>query len=108
MKELIILSAAVLLAAGTVEAEEITCKGSITSIQGEGLVNRSHRFEVSDVTGSDVMAVLDKCKKITQQKQNRAARKSPYGNFRKSSEVDLECVKGSEKFQVRRTIQTAP
>jgi hypothetical protein len=108
MRKSLILSAAFLLLAGAVEAEEITCKGSINSVQGEGLVNRTHRFEVADVTGSDVMAVLDKCRKIAQERQNRAARKNPAGNFRKFSDINLECVKGAEKFQLRRTLQTGP
>lgn len=108
MQKSVIMAALFLLVAGGIQAEElITCKGDITSIQGEGLVARTHRFEVTDVTGSDLMVVLDKCKKVAQERQNRAARKSQAGNFRPVSNVQLECMKGSEKFEVRRTIQTA-
>jgi len=108
VRKTIMIAALVLLVAGGVQAEElISCKGDITSIQGEGLVARTHRFEVSDVTGSDLMVVLEKCRKIAQERQNRAARKSQFGNFRRFSDVQLDCLKGSEKFEVRRTIQTA-
>lgn len=98
--------AAVLLLAGTARAEEITCKGDIVSIQGEGMVARQHRFEVSGVTGSDLAAVLEKCKKIARERQARAARKNPAGNFRKLSLVELECTGGAETFRVRRTVET--
>lgn len=108
VKRSLILSAAFLLMAGAVQAEDVICKGNITSVQGEGLVHKTHRFEVADVTGSDVMAVLTKCRKIAQERQNKAARKNPAGNFRKFSDVDLACVKGAEKFQIRRTVQTGP
>lgn len=106
MTKPLILTAALLLLAGAVQAEEITCKGSITSIQGEGLVTRTHRFEVADVTGADVMAVLENARKIAQDRQNKAGRKNPSSNFRKFSDVDLQCVQGSEKFQVRRSLRT--
>lgn len=107
MKGLLVCTA-LLLMAGVAHAGEITCKGSITSIQGEGLVARPYRFDVSGVTGSDVMAVLEKCKKLAQQGQNQAARKNPGGNFRKFSNVDLLCVQGAESFTVKRALQTAP
>lgn len=100
--------AVLLLVAGAAQAEDVICKGSITSVQGEGLVARSHRFEVFDLAGSDLVAVLEQCRTIAQEKQNRAARKSPGGAFRKVSQIDLECSKGGEKFQVRRSIQTGP
>lgn len=95
-------------AAGAVQAQGIHCKGSITSIQGEGLVARTHRFEVTDVTGTDVAAVLEKCTKIARERQNRAARSNPAALFRKSSSVNLECVNGVETFQLQRNIQTRP
>jgi hypothetical protein len=104
----LVLCTALLLAAGVAHAAEITCKGSITSIQGEGLVARPYRFEASGVTGSDIMAVLEKCKKLAQQGQNQAARKNPGGNFRKFSNVDLQCLQGGESFTVKRSLQTSP
>jgi hypothetical protein len=104
----LVLCTALLLMAGLVHAGEITCKGSITSVQGEGLVARTHRFEVSGVTGNDIMALLEKCKKLAQQGQNQAARKNPGGNFRKFSNVELLCVQGGESFTVKRALQTAP
>lgn len=100
--------AVLFLLAGAVQAEEVICSGNITSVQGEGLVNRTHRFEVDGITGVDATAVLEKCKNIARERQNRAARKNPGGNFRKVSEVDLQCVRGAEKFQIRRTLQTGP
>jgi len=100
-------AAAFLLLAATAGAEELVCKGNIISTQGEGLVARKHRFEVSGVTGSDLTAVLEKCGKIAQERQGRAARKNPGGSFRKISEIELECTKGAEKLEVRRTLQTA-
>jgi hypothetical protein len=104
----VIMAALFLLVAGGVQAEElISCKGDITSIQGEGLVARTHRFEVTDVTGSDLLVVLEKCRKIAQERQNRAAQKSQAGNFRPVSNLQLECLKGTEKFEVRRSINTA-
>ena len=106
MKRSVMLAAVSMLLAGTVQAGDITCRGSITSIQGEGLVNRVHRFEVSDVTGTDVMAVLEQCKKIAQDRQNRAARSNPASLFRKFSDIDLQCVQGPEKFRIQRSLQT--
>lgn len=106
MRKITLLSAALLFWAGAAQAEELTCKGSITSIQGEGLVTRTHRFEVAEVTGTDLAAVLDKCRKIAQERQNRAAGKNPGVAFRKLSDVNLECSKGLEKIQVRRSMQT--
>ena len=108
MRKIVMISVALWLLAGTAQAEEITCRGNIFSVQGEGLVNRTHRFEVTEVTGSDVLAVLEKCRKIAQERQKKAARRNPAGNFRKFSDIDLQCVKGSEKFQLRRTLQTGP
>jgi hypothetical protein len=104
----LVLCAAVLLMAGTAHAEEITCKGSITSIQGQGLVARPQRFDVPGVTGSDIIAVLEKCKKIARESQNQAARKNPGGSFRKFSNVELQCVQGQQTFSVKRALQTAP
>lgn len=95
-----------LLLAATAGAEEIVCRGSIISTQGEGIVARKHRFEVDEVTGPDIPAVLQQCKKIALERQARAARRNPGGNFRSLSEVELQCRKGAEKFEVRRTLQT--
>lgn len=95
-----------LLMAGTARAEELICKGNIISIQGEGMVTRTHRFEVSGVSGCDVNAVLEKCRQIAQERQNRAAKKSQGGKFRNSSLVELECTQGAERFEVKRSIQT--
>jgi hypothetical protein len=107
MTKLLVVIAAIVWA-GTVQAEEVVCRGNIISIQGEGLVNRTYRFEVDNVKGPDVMAVLEKCKAIARERQGRAARKNPSGNFRPFSDIDLQCVQGSEKFDVRRTLQTGP
>lgn len=96
------------LSAGAAGADEIVCRGNIVSTQGEGMVARKHRFEVSGVSGGDVMAVLEQCRKIAQERQARAARKNPGGNFRKVSEVELQCTRGTEQFEVKRTIQTGP
>lgn len=68
---------AFLLTAGSAGAEEMICKGNIISIQGEGMVTRTHRFEVSGISGCDVIAVLEKCKQIAQERQNRAVKKKP-------------------------------
>ncbi|MBJ6748940.1 hypothetical protein [Geomonas anaerohicana] len=95
-----------LLLAGTAGAEELVCRGNIISTQGEGIVARKHRFEVADVTGDDVQAVLEKCRKIALERQGRAARKNPGGNFTASSDVELQCSKGTERIEVRRRIQT--
>lgn len=107
MKSLI-LSATFLLVTGAVQAEELLCQGSITSIQGEGLVNRTHRFELSGLRGADVAAVIEKSRKIALQRQDKALRKGPYGNFRQLSTLDLECLSGSDKLQIQRTIKTRP
>ena len=95
-----------LLMATAAGAEEITCRGNIISIQGEGMVARKHRFEVDGITGTDLNVVLEKCKKIAQERQNRMARKSPAGNFRGPSDLELQCTQGSEKFEVRRVLNT--
>lgn len=105
MKGLILLAILATVSV-TALAEELTCKGNIISTQGEGIVARKHRFEVSEVTGWDVMAVLEKCRKIAVERQARAARKNPGGGFTSLSEVQLQCSKGAEQFEVRRTIQT--
>jgi hypothetical protein len=105
MRELILLSI-LALAPVTSGAQELICKGNIFSTQGEGMVARKHRFEVSDVTGGDVTAVLENCSKIAAERQARAARKNPGGSFTRQSEVELQCSKGAEQFTVRRTIQT--
>jgi len=104
----LILSATFLLVTGAVQAEELLCQGSITSIQGEGLVNRTHRFELSGLRGADVAAVIEKSRKIALQRQDKALRKGPYGNFRQLSTLDLECLSGSQKLQIQRTIKTRP
>lgn len=97
---------AFLLLASAAGAEEITCRGNIISIQGEGLVARKHRFEVSGVTGNDVNEVVEKSRKIAKERQNKAARRNPGGNFRNLSDLELECTKGTEKFEIRRLIKT--
>ncbi|GFO62597.1 hypothetical protein M1B72_20645 [Geomonas paludis] len=102
----VLVASILLLVAGTAGAEELICRGNIVSTQGEGIVARKHRFEVSDVTGDDVQAVLEKCRKIALERQGRAARKNPGGNFTPLSQVELQCSKGNEKIEVRRTIQT--
>ena len=108
-KVLIASSALLLLLAGLVHAEDsVSCRGTVTSKQGEGLVFKSFRFEVSDVSGSDMNDVLEKCKKIVQQRQNKAGRANPAVGFRKFSDLDLDCTQGPRKFQVRRTLQTGP
>ncbi len=93
---------------GTAHGEELFCRGNIISTQGEGIVARKHRFEVADVTGSDVNAVLAQCKIIARERQARAARKNPGGNFRAVSEVELHCTRGTESFEVHRSLQTLP
>lgn len=97
-----------LLLAGSAGADELFCRGNIISTQGEGIVARKHRFEVADVTGSDVNAVLAQCKIIARERQARAARKNPGGNFRAVSEAELYCTRGTERFEVRRSLQTLP
>ena len=99
-----------ILLAGVAQADEaVTCKGNITSKQGEGMVVKTFRFEVADVTGVDLNDVLEKCKKIAQGGQNKAGRANPALAFRKFSDLDLQCSNGSSgKFQVRRTLQTRP
>lgn len=97
------------LLAGLAHAEDaVTCKGNIISKQGEGMVVKTFRFEVADVTGRDVNDVLAKCKKIAQDRQNKAGRANPALAFRKVSDLDLECNGSSGKFQVRRALQTGP
>ncbi|HJV33513.1 hypothetical protein [Geomonas sp.] len=103
----------ILLAASAVSplaarAGEMVCHGTITSTQGEGLVARTHRFEVESVAGSDLSSVLEKCKKIAQDKQNRAARKNPGGNFKPFSDIDLQCQQDGQMTAVRRSITTTP
>ena len=105
MRKVIMITAALLFWAATVQAEEVTCKGDITSVQG-GLVSRTYRFDVPSVNGGDMMAILEQCKKMAQERQNRAARKNPGGKFRKFSYIDLNCAKGSQKFQIRQTLET--
>lgn len=100
------LAVLLMLMSGTAGAEDLICKGNIISTQGEGMVARKHRFEVVDVTGGDIQAVLEKCRKIAVERQARAARKNPGGNFMKMSQVELQCSKGTETFEVRRTVQT--
>ncbi|MBU5612101.1 hypothetical protein [Geomonas azotofigens] len=91
---------------GTAGADELVCRGNIISTQGEGIVARKHRFEVTDVAGSDIQAVLETSKKIALERQARAARKNPGGNFTAFSDVELQCSKGTEKIEVRRRLQT--
>jgi len=108
-KFLAVSGALFILLAGLAHADDaVSCKGTITSKQGEGLVHQSFRFEIAEVTGNDLRDVLDKCKKIVQQKQNKAGRANPAMAFRKFSDLDLTCSKGAEKFQVRHAMQTSP
>jgi len=110
MTKLLVTSAAlfILLTGVTYAEDAVFCKGNITSKQGEGMVVKTFRFEITDVTGSDMKDVLEKCKKITQQRQNKAARANPAVRFKKFSDLDLECTQGGEKLLVRRTLQTSP
>jgi hypothetical protein len=97
------------LSAGLAHAgEAVSCRGSITSKQGEGLVVKTFHFEVAEVTGSDLQDVLEKCKKIAQLRQNKAGRANPAVKFRIFSDLELDCTRGAEKFQVRRNLQTSP
>lgn len=103
------LSALLLVLADSAHAEDsVSCQGNITSKQGEGLVVKTFRFEVSAVTGSDVNAVLERCKKIARERQNKAGRANPALAFRRFSDFELDCTSGAERFQIRRTLQTAP
>ena len=98
-----------LLLAGVAHAEEaVICRGSITSKQGEGIKVQTFRFDVSDVTGRDMRDLLENCKKIALQRQNKAGHAHPAVRFKKFSDLDLDCIRGVEKFQVHRTLQTAP
>jgi hypothetical protein len=110
MTRLLVTSGTLLiLLTGLAHADEaVVCKGNITSKQGEGMVVKTFRFEVTDVIGSDMKDVLEKCKKIAQQRQNKAGRANPAVGFRKFSDLDLECTQGGQKLQVRRTLQTSP
>jgi hypothetical protein len=102
-------SALLILLTVTAYAEEaVTCKGSITSKQGEGMVFKTFRFDVTDVTGSDMKDMLERCKTIALQKQNKAGHANPALKFRKFSDLDLDCTQGTQKFQVRRSLQTGP
>ncbi|WP_224984312.1 hypothetical protein [Geomonas agri] len=107
MKAALLLLASLLLltVAGTTCAEELICRGNIISTQGEGIVAHKHRFEVSGVTGGDIQAVLEQCRKIALERQARAARKNPGGNFTPFSDVELQCSKGEEKIEIRRRVQ---
>ena len=110
MRKLLALSGSVvLLWSGVAGAEDgLSCKGSITSKQGEGMVVRSFRFEISGVTGADLNEVLGKCQKIALQKQDKAGRANPGVPFQRFSDLDLQCSKGAEKFPVRRSLKTSP
>ena len=110
MTKLLVSSGALLFfLTGMAHAEDaITCKGNITSKQGEGMVVKTFRFEVADVIGSDMKDLLEKCKKIAQQRQNKAGRANPAVRFKKFSDLDLECIQGGQKLQVRRAMQTSP
>lgn len=83
--------------------EALNCRGDVTSIQGEGLIARTYRFEVA-ASGDDEQQVLEKCKKVVGEKQARMFRKNPALNFRKLSEVNLECQKGGGKFTLKRSL----
>ena len=108
-KALVISGALFILLTGLARAEDaVTCRGNITSKQGEGMVVKTYRFEVSGVTGVDLNDVLNQCKKIAQQRQHKAGRANPATGFRKVSDLDLECTKGPDRFPVHRSLQTAP
>jgi hypothetical protein len=108
-KVLVTSGTLLILLMGVAHAEDaVVCKGNITSKQGEGMVVKTFRFEVSDVFGSDMKDVLEKCKKIAQQRQNKAGRANPAVGFKKFSDLDLECIQGGQKLLVRRTLQTSP
>lgn len=104
MKKLIMIVISLLFWTVTALAEEVTCRGDITSAQG-GLVSRTYRFEVPTVNGGDQMAVLEQCKKIAKERQFKVARKNP-GKFKKFSYIDLQCSQGSQKFQIRQMLET--
>jgi hypothetical protein len=110
MSRLLVASGALVMAlASPAHAEQsVSCKGSITSKQGEGLVVRTFRFEVDAVTGSDLKEVMERVRVIARQRQNKAGRANPAQGFRRFSEIDLDCSRGVERFQVRRTLQTSP
>jgi hypothetical protein len=110
MTKLLVTSCALfMLLAGVAQADEPTvCKGNITSKQGEGMVVKTFHFEVTNVVGSDLKDVLEKCKKIAQQRQNKAGRANPGLAFKRSSDLDLICTRGGETLQVRRALQTLP
>ena len=110
MSKLLVTSCALLiLLTGVAHAEDaVICKGNIISKQGEGMVVKTFRFEVSNVIGRDMKDVLEKCKKIAQQRQNKAGRANPAVGFKKFSDLDLECIQGGQKLLVRRTLQTSP
>lgn len=52
---------------------------------GREVVNRTRRFEVAEVTGSDVQVVLDTCRQIAKREATQGPRKKPADNFRKFS-----------------------
>jgi hypothetical protein len=111
MTRSLLAAAALLLTIGCLAAwaeEPLTCRGNIISKQGEGLVAKTFRFEVERVVGSDVQDVLEKCRKIALERQNKAARPNPGVPFVRFSNLELECTKGSERIQVQRTLKTAP
>lgn len=94
-----------LLGQGVARAEvETSCKGNIASVQGEGMVARSYRFEVERVAGTDLQEILGKCRKIAAEKQARMSRKNPGPPFRRFADLELECRKGGESFTVKRSI----
>jgi len=104
-----IAAAVLLLGIAPAQAQDqMVCRGTITSKQGSGLVVKTFRFEVSEVFGGEVGEVLEKCKKIAQQRQNKAARSAPGIPFQRFSEVELRCSRGAEQQTVKRLLQTAP
>lgn len=105
MKQAAALLMALMLMGGTALADEmVVCNGDIFSTQGEGMVSKQHRFEVWNISGADVQEVLEKCRKIAAERQAKVYRKDASLFFRKNAEVNLECKKGGEKFQVKRMI----
>jgi hypothetical protein len=91
----------------SVSAQQIICRGSITSIQGEGLVARSHRFDLFDLAGTDVSDIIAKSVEIAREKQNRAAARNPGTPFRPFSDLDLQCLQGGQNIHIRRSVRTS-
>lgn len=101
------VAAAFLLSAAAVHAEEISCNGTVFSMQDVGIGTLTHRFVVDRVTGSDLPEVVEKCRMIALDRQAKISLKARV-HFHKFSALDLQCVKGAEKFPLKRTVETGP